>query len=185
MVSHNIDLPRHRYVHVIEAAVHRKGRADKTLPCVWWGMSATPGRMFGCHILLESGAMVVDLPLHVLRHTPDAVGAWYPEQAQRWDAYGWSLEAHEPAYLSGLTCAVLSADHARIEDGGTLWFLLDHVRDGYSLEPAQHKHHWVVALDSGTFTCLPQDMLLVRETSFTEAGPIPRIERQSALWSCE
>ncbi len=25
-VAHNIDLPRHRYCHVIEAAVHRKGR---------------------------------------------------------------------------------------------------------------------------------------------------------------
>jgi len=160
-VAHNIDLPRHRYCHVIEAAVHRKGREDKTLPCVWWGMSATPGRMFGCHILLESGAIVVDLPLHALRHERDVpwMTQWLPEQAQRWDAYGWHLEE--------------------------LWFLLDHVRDGYSAEPSQHKHHWVVALTGGTFTCVPQDMLLVQELSFTAVDGIPPIKRQSTLWSCE
>jgi len=186
-VAHNIDLPRHRYVHVIEAAVHRKGREDKTLPCVWWGMSATPGRMFGCHVLLESGAIVVDLPLHALRHERDVpwMTQWLPEQAQRWDAYGWHLEAHEPAYLSGLSCQVLSDDHHHITGTGELWFLLDHVRDGYSLEPSQHKHHWVVALTGGTFTCVPQDMLLVQELSFTAVDGIPPIKRQTKVWSCE
>lgn len=184
-MAHNIDLPRHRYVHVIESAVHRGGAKDKTIPCVWWGLSATPGRMFGCHILLESGAMVVDLPLHCLRHKADATHRWTREQAQRWDAYGWSVEAHEPAYLTGLVCRVLSDDHQHVTDVGDLWFLLDHVSDGYSLEPAQHKHHWVVALDDGTFTCVPQDQVLVAEKSFTTTGGIPPIKRQTRVWSCE
>jgi len=185
-MAHNIDLPRHRYVHVIEAAVLQSGAKDKTIPAVWWGMSATPGRMFGCHILLESGAMVVDLPLHCLRHRADATHLMRYFEAQQWDAYGWSLEAHEPAFLSGLDCRVLAEDHKSVRDVGTLWFLLDHVRDGYSLEPAQHKHHWVVALYDGGFTCVPQDMLLVNERSFTApAGPIPPIKRQTRVWSCE
>lgn len=184
-MAHNIDLPRHRYCHVIEAAVHRTGLENKTLPCVWWGISATPGRMFGCHILLESGAIVVDLPLHALRHKADATQVWHPDQAQRWDAYGWHLEAHEPAYLSGLACQVLSNDHRQISGMGFLWFLLDHVQDGYSLEPGQHKHHWVIALTTGTFTCVPQDMVLVTERSFTTVTSIPPIKRQTALWSCE
>ena len=115
-MAHNIDLPRHRYVHVIESAVHRGGAKDKTLPCVWWGLSATPGRMFGCHILLESGAMVVDLPLHALRHKADATQLWTCDKAQRWDAYGWSIEAHEPAYLTGLDCRVLTDDHRHVAD---------------------------------------------------------------------
>lgn len=184
-MRHNIDLPRQRYVHVIESAVHRGGSMDKTLPCVWWGMSATPGRMFGCHILLESGAIVVDLPLHCLRHKPEATQLWSAESAQRWDAYGWSLEAHEPAYMSGLECRVLTEDHKQVSHFGDLWFMLDHVSDGYSMEPAQHKHHWVVALDDGVFTCVPQDMVLVTETSFTRTGDIPPILRQSRVWSCE
>jgi hypothetical protein len=184
-MKHNIDLPRHRYVHVIASAVLRNGSPNETLPCVWWGMSATHGRMFGCHIMLASGAVVVDLPLHVLRHAPSAGDPWTSQQAQRWDAYGMAMEAHEPAYLSGLSCRVLSEDHRTVEHEGTLWFLLDHVSDGYSLEPAQHKHHWIVALANGAFTCVPQDMMLVHEASFTSGEAIPPIKRQDALWTCE
>ncbi len=184
-MSHNIDLPRHRYCYVIEAAVLKGGSQEQTLPCVWWGMSATPGRMFGCHILLESGAMVVDLPLHALRHKAHATHLWKPWEAQRWDAYGWSLETYEPAYLSDLRCRVLSADHKAVEDIGELWFAIDHVRDGYSLEPGQHKLHWIVALHQGVFTCVPQDMVLVNELSFTTPQGIPRIKRQTKVWSCE
>ena len=184
-MAHNIDLPRHRYVHVIASAVLRGGSQEETVPCVWWGMSATPGRMFGCHILLESGALVVDVPLHALRHQPDATQRWLPEQAQRWDCYGWSVEAHEPRYLSDLRCRVLSEDHRTVAHTGDIWFYLDHVSDGYSLEPGQHKHHWVVALTEGTFTCVPQDMLLLTELSFTQPGDIPPIKRQTKVWSCE
>lgn len=129
--------------------------------------------------------MVVDLPLHMLRHRPIVGGPWTPAQAQRWNAYGMAMEAHEPAYLSGLSCRVLSADHKTIEHAGQLWFLLDHVHDGYSLEPAQHKHHWIVALDNGAFTCVPQDMILVHDASFTDDNAIPPIRRQDVVWSCE
>ena len=184
-MAHNVDLPRHRYAFVIEAAVLRDGSHKKTLPCVWWGMSATPGRMFGCHILLESGAMVVDLPLHALRHKADATQRRMPWNAQRWNAYGWSLETYEPAYLTDCNCQVLAEDHAEVVGKGTLWFAIDHVSDGYSLEPAQHKLHWMVALSDGCFTCVPQDMLLVHEHSFTKYAGIPRIKRQTQVWSCE
>lgn len=135
--------------------------------------------------MLESGAIVADLPLHVLRHVPSAGDPWTPKQAQRWDAYGMAMEAHEPAYLSGLSCRVLSEDHRTVEHRGTLWFFLDHVSDGYSLEPAQHKHHWIVALANGAFTCVPQDMMLVHEASFTVGDAIPPIKRQDVVWSCE
>lgn len=184
-MAHNVDLPRHRYGFVIEAAVIHGGSHKKTLPCVWWGMSATPGRMFGCHILLESGAMVVDLPLHALRHKADATQRRMPWHAQRWDGYGWHLETYEPAYLSDLRCQVLSEDHKEVIGTGDLWFAVDHVKDGYSLEPGQHKIHWVVALSDGSFTCVPQDMVLVQEHSFTKYAGIPRIKRQDKTWSCE
>jgi hypothetical protein len=184
-MSHNVDLPTHRYVHVIESAVHRDGSKDKTIPCVWYGVSSTPGRMYGCHVLLESGAMVVDLPLHALRHRPDAVQRWCFDEAQRWDAFGWDIEVSEPKYLSGLMARVLDRDHREVEHYGDLWFCIDHIKDGYSQEPAQHKHQWVVALDTGVFICVPQDQLLVAEQSFTEYGAIPPIRRQTRVWSCE
>jgi len=184
-MSHNIDLPHHRYVWVIEKAVYRKSSQEKAIPAVWWGISATPGRMFGCHVLLESGAMVVDLPLHALRHEPDATHYVLPELAQRWDAYGWDIEAHQPAYLSGLDCQVLDPTHKHVAGTGNLWFFLDHVGDGYSFEPGQHKHHWIVAMHEGHFDCVPQDMLLIKEASFTVLDGIPPVTRQTKIWSCE
>ena len=184
-MAHNVDLPRHRYIHVIEAAVHRGGANDKTIPCVWYGLSATPGRMYGCHVLLESGAMVVDLPLHALRHKACATQKWYYDESQRWDAFGAHIEVYEPQYLTGLIARVLDRDHEAIAYHGDLWFCVDHVGDGFSQEPAQHKHQWIVALDSGVFTCVPQDQLLVTEQSFTEFGEVPPIKRQTRVWRCE
>lgn len=182
---HNIDLPHHRYVHVLASAVLLDTDERATIPAVWWGMSATPGRMFGCHVLLENGAIVVDLPLHVLRHGAMSVAEWDARDAQRWDCYGAAMQAHQPAYLSGLPCQVLTPDHADTRWFGNLWFYLDHVGDGFSIEPAQHKHHWVVALSNGAFTCVPQDLLLVEESSFTEVKGIPPVRRQDTVWSCE
>jgi hypothetical protein len=184
-MPHNISLPRHRYVWVVPNFVLRD--ETKTLvPAVWVGVSVTPSRSIGCHVLLENGAMVVDLPLHALR---GAHVNWVPRDISdlvAWDCYGWSAEIWEPEYLSGLRCGILTADHKQVEDEGTLYFAIDHVKDGYSLAPEQHKHLWVVERERDhVLMLLPQDRMLVEEKSFTEIDGIPPIKRQSVIWSAE
>ena len=185
-MSHNISLPRHRYVWVVPNFVLRD--ETKTLvPAVWVGVSVTPSRSIGCHVLLENGAMVVDLPLHALR---GADVDWISRDISdlvAWDCYGWSAEIWEPEYLSGLRCGILTADHKQVEDEGTLWFAVDHVKDdGFSLAPEQHKHLWVVERERDhVLMLLPQDRMLVEEKSFTEIDGIPPIKRQSVIWSAE
>ena len=69
-MPHNINLPTHRYVYVIAGFVRPTddgSPADERLPAVWWGLSVTPNRTLGAHVVLENGAMVVDLPFHALR----------------------------------------------------------------------------------------------------------------------
>lgn len=140
----------------------------------------------GCHVLTESGAMVIDLPLHALRHDAfDRDIPWTIQDAVTWDGFGWTGELWEPLYLSGLSCRILSTHHKETSLTGTLWFCLDHIGDGFSLEPAQHKHLWVVALDNGCFTQVPQDQLLITERSFTEDVGIPPIIRQTTRYSAE
>jgi hypothetical protein len=189
-MSHNIPLPRHRYVYVVPHFVLQPaalyGDHHPPIPAVWYGVSVQPGRAMGCHVLLENGATVVDLPLHALRSTPQATfKSWQIDDAVMWDGFGWSGEAWEPPYLSGLSCTILDRDHKPTMLRGTLWFAVDHLNDGYSLEPAQHKHLWVVALDTGVFVMVPQDQFLVTESSFTEHDGVPRIRRQSQLWCAE
>jgi hypothetical protein len=184
-MSHNIELPRHRYVWVVPSFVLR-GEAQALIPAVWIGVSVTAGRSIGCHVLLENGALVVDLPLHALR---GADGPWIAHDVSElvaWDCYGWSAEAWEPSYLSGLTCDILTEDHKVKTDRGTLWFCIDHIRDGYSLAPEQHKHLWIVEREiDHALLLLPQDRVLVEEKSFTRVEGIPKIKRQVQIWSAE
>lgn len=180
MAAHNIALPQHRYVIV------RGGFCTpEHTPAVWYGMSATTGRAFGCHVLLESGANVVDVPLHALAHR---LGLDAPtlEDVCQWDAYGDAVEAYAPPYLTGLSADILTADHKALTGHrATLCFALDHVGDGYSAEPSQHKHLWVAARDDGAFVCYPQDRYLIHEASFTKVDGIPRVYRQQTAWSVE
>lgn len=186
-MPHNVELPRHRYVYVVPSFVLRPDDLRTALiPAVWVGVSVTPGRALGCHVLLESGALVVDLPLHALR---GAFVQWAPlklSDVVAWDCYGWSAEIWEPSYLSGLSCAILSADHKHVTNRAKLWFAVDHVGDGFSLAPDQHKHLLVVERqDDHALMLLPQDRLLIEEASFTVVEGIPEIRRQAQVWQAE
>lgn len=188
-MPHNVTLPRHRYVWVAPSFVLRADPDDPPRPCVqavWVGVSVTPGRALGCHVLLESGALVVDVPLHALRAAHGWPGRVHLSDVVTWDCYGWDAEAWEPPYLSGLDADLLTREHTDSGDTGTLWFALDHVGDGYSLEPAQHKHLWIVHRHRDDALCLlPQDQLLVHEASFTDVTDIPPIRRQDVVWQAE
>lgn len=189
-MSHNIALPRHRYVYVVPHFVLHPAAGSAAIPAaipaVWYGISVQPGRVMGCHVLLESGATVIDLPLHALRATAAACAQdWTIQQACRWDGFGWAGEVFEPPYLSGLSARLLDEMHRMTGLRGTLWFAVDHVRDGYAMEPAQHKHLWVVELQQGCFTQVPQDQMLVTDSSFTEFTGVPKIQRQSIVWTTE
>lgn len=180
MRGHNVALPVHKYVHI------RPGFcAQEWTPAVWYGLSATHGRAFGCHVLLESGANVVDLPLHALAVSPESAPVTLEDVCQ-WDAYGSTIECYAPAYLVGLSARILSADHQR-ETGqtATLCFAVDHIGDGYSLTPEQHKHLWVAERLDGAYVCYPQDRYLVTEASFTRSQGIPQVYRQRHVWCAE
>lgn len=189
MSGHNLSLPRHRYVGVYASFVLKDAAHDhRLLPAVWWGVSVTPGRMLGCHVLLESGAMVVDLPLCALNADPThpfPPTPRTPAQTAVWDMYGWEAEVFAPTMLEDATATLL--DFGDLTDcEGRLWFAVDHVRDGYSMASGQHKHLWVVAVKHhGYLVQVPQDHLLVQDASFTEHGPLPRIQRQERIYRAE
>lgn len=182
-MPHNIALPRHRYVWVENAFV-RRTTTEGVTPAIWLGVSVTPGRMLGCHVLLEDGAMVVDLPLIALRHRAECHASSHGALIT-WDSYGWDAELFTSDYLDGITALLLDEQHQKTETYGELWFAVDHLRDGFGLEPAQHKHLWVVALDSGRFGWVPQDQLLLHDKSFTVIGDVPDIKRQDYVWGVE
>ena len=189
-MSHNISLPRHRYVWVKSRYVTTDiSHQDESLSAVWWGVSVTPNRILACHVVLENGAMVVDLPLCALRWTDPLLEAEHEVDAivdsATWDCYGWDAEIVSCEYLEQMPVSILCASHKETSVRGRLWFAIDHKTDGFSMEPAQHKHLWVVAVDTGEFAWLPQDQLLLHDKSFTEVKGVPSVKRQDIVWSAE
>lgn len=191
-MPHNISLPRHRYVWVMSDYVRHSDDGSsqyELIPAVWWGVSVQPNRVLQCHVVLENGAMVVDLPLHALRwHTQkEPTDKLLPLATMyfTWDGYGWDAEIVQVEYLDEMRVQLLDDEHRLTGEFGELWFAIDHMKDGFGMEPAQHKHLWVVANSCGRFSWVPQDQLLIYDKSFTEVDGVPKIKRQSVIWSAE
>lgn len=49
------ELPRHQYVWVDSRFTHTKPQGF--VPAVWFALTSTPSRMWGCSVMLESGAI--------------------------------------------------------------------------------------------------------------------------------
>jgi hypothetical protein len=186
---HNVPLPKHRYVWVDDAFVAREPEG-KLLPAVWFGISSHPGRAFGCHVLLECGATVIDLPLHCLRWKENAPLVESEDELSEsvaWDSFGWHAEIFESSYLAGLDVRVLNNTHTEFVAHATAWFAIDWLNNGWSDYPEQHKWLWVVAAKDGRLMAVPQDKLLFEEVSFTDDVAFPNggIKRQTQIWSAE
>ena len=80
----------------------------------------------------------------------------------------------------------MTPDHSQVTGHrADLVCAIDHIGDGYSLAPDQHKHLWIGAREDGAFVCYPQDRYLVRESSFTKVRGVPVVYRQRTIWSVE
>jgi hypothetical protein len=192
-MAHNVCLEKHRYVWVQSDYVLRDPSTEFE-PAIWWGVSSHPGRSLGCHVLLESGAVVLDLPLHALAHRDDALvtatarGSDADLVAQErcsWDNFGWEIEAIEVPLL-----ASLEVEEMHTGQLGQVWFAVDWRNNGWSDYPEQHKWLWIVARNDGWLVARPQNNLLFVEKSFTnpettERHIQERIQRQRRVWSCE
>lgn len=174
-------LPQHLYCHV-ERRFVRTGEQSGTEPAVWFGLRAYAGRAWGCHIMLECGAVIRDLPLHALSEKPDAE-PWTLAEAQHWDCYGDSFSLLRYTYLQGLEARVKCG---RGEHLGEYLFTVCPLGDGFSAAPEQSKEFKFLKLSNGRFTAQPTNRLLFIERSFTEhAGWPPDVQRQREVWSCE
>jgi len=182
-MPHNVDLPEHRYVWVRKEFIYKEPIFSYA-PAVWFGVSSTPGRAMGCHVLLENGATVIDLPLHALCCKKYPGPKIDIQDCMKWDSFGWDIETYQPQYLSGLTAHMIDSDIS-----GEAWFVVDWKNNGWSNYPEQHKWLWIIAGDDGNLYARPQNDLLFYEASFTEEehGRIPNggIKRQTEIWRAE
>lgn len=180
-------LPRHLYVFVDSSFTHKEPIGF--IPAVWFGLVSVPGRMWGCTVMLESGAIYRNLPPHAIAFRPDAAEFWLPQEAQRWDCYGERFTTVEYSYLSGLDVrAICNEGDERREIVGEYLFTVAPIGDGFSLDPSQAKEFTFVKLGNGRLTIQPTNYVLFQEKSFTTNPGFEwptGLKRQTEIWNCE
>jgi hypothetical protein len=176
-------LPHHQYVQVDTAFTHKAPEVSST-PAIWFGLVSYPGRAWGCTVLLESGAVYRNLPLHALAHTQDGLDIpWEAREAQHWDCYGSGFTTLCYDTLRGLECTAKTAD---VQRQGEYVCTIAPVGDAYSAVPSQSKELVLVALTNGRYTLQPTDRVVFRDMSFTVGDGFPRgLRRQDETYSAE
>jgi hypothetical protein len=180
-------LPRHHYVWVDSQFTHR-------VPCgfvsaTWYGLVSLRGRVWGCTVMLESGAVYRNLPPQALAFAPEPA-AWSVNDAQRWDCYGERFSAVEYTYLTGLEVLAHCNEGAASKNiPGEYLFTVAPIGDGFSQYPEQAKEFSFIKLDNGRLTIQPTNHLIFRERSFTKNDamvfPLNDLKRQTEVWTCE
>lgn len=173
-------LPKHQYVWVDKSFIREGGTGFE--PAVWFGIHSHPGRAWGCHVLLECGAVYRNLPPHALGFN-DAPPAWGLGLSQLWDCYGRQFSVLQYDYLSTLT------GKARIQGADfpiEYLFTVVPFGEGFSDAPDQSKEFMFLKTTAGRLTIQPTNKVLFEEKSFTTKVEWPKdLKRQSTTWSCE
>lgn len=153
-------LPKHQYVWVNNKFTRD---SDGWEPGVWFGLVSVPGRAWGCHVLLECGAVYRNLPLHALSFKGQE--PWSLDDSQTWNCYSERFTIHEFTYLSGLDCLVQTATGNFL---GSYLFTVAPMGDGFTAEPSQNKEYMFIRLRNGRITAQPTNFVCFNEASFTD-----------------
>lgn len=160
------DIPTHQYCYVEQKYI-TGGELQGVEPCVWFGIVAYTGRVWGCQIMLKSGAVYREVPLHALTYIDPATGVWVPSFAQHWDCYGTQFSTLCYKYLYGLDVKA-RIGRENIEREGKYLFTAIPIGDAYSEAPDEAKEFQFIQLDNGRITCQPTNRVLFIDKSFTE-----------------
>jgi hypothetical protein len=177
--SQSGQLPHHQYCYVDASFISSR---TGFIPCVWFSLVSIPGRMWGCTIMLECGAVYRAVPPHALAFDPQPEIIWLQDHAQRWDCYGREFSTIEYTFLRGLECQVKCAD--QIITGDYL-FTAAPIDDGFSRYPEQAKEFCFMQLDNGRLTIQPTDKVLFCDRSFVTPEWPTDLKTTTEIYSCE
>jgi len=171
-------LPKHIYVSVEGSFIGSSENCD----AVWFGLHSHVGRVWGCTVLLENGAVYRNLPPHAL-FWGKSPQPWSLKQSQLWDCYSPQFSTHAYTYLEGLSAKakVMGSDISC-----KYLFTAIPLGDGFTEEPTQDKEFMFLRTDHGRLTIQPTNRVKFIDASFTETDTEwPRLEVQSLTYSCE
>jgi hypothetical protein len=179
-------LPQHLYIWVDTTFTHKKSIGF--IKAVWFGLVSIPGRMWGCNIMFENGAVYRNVPPHAISFSEFPIeNKWENEQAQMWDCYGEDFSVLKYKYLSDLECGVIV--NKEVKYIGKYLFTVIPYGDGFSNSPDQAKEFTFIELENNRLTIQPTNYILFREISFTDnidkfTVPLD-LKKQTEIYYCE
>lgn len=172
-------LPHHQYCWVDLSFISDQiGLA----PCVWFGLVSIPGRVWGCTIMLECGAVYRAVPPHALAFSDNPEPTWLIDHAQRWDCYGREFSTIEYTYLRGMDVVAKCSDTTV---AGEYLFTVAPIDDGFSRYPEQAKEFMFIKLNNGRLTIQPTDKVLFCDRSFVTPEWPTNLKTTTEIYSCE
>jgi len=169
-------MPNHKYIYVDRSFISDGVGFEEA---IWFGLHSHPGRMWGCHLLLESGAFYRNVPPHAISFTKNQNNQWRPGDSQIWDCYGRKFSLLEYKYLYGLRVKLKSGI------GGKYLFTAIPYDEGFSEFPGQSKEFMFIHNDLDRLSIVPTNELLFVDKSFTEDSGWPRLKLNDKIYSCE
>lgn len=136
-------------------------------------------------VLLKSGALWYDLPIHAVVHAP--CEPWPLERCQMWDCLSDQWVAHCYNHLAELSVdvALNYAGKPVVREGGYL-FTIDFMRGFYADHPSEHKTLNIIQMEkSGHIVAYPNNRCLFHDKTFTEHTGRPDYLATNRQWYCE
>lgn len=178
------EIPKHQYVFIDSSYIYKSCNSG-FIPAVWYGLVSLRGRVWGCTIMLECGAIYRNLPPNSISFIENPEPNWTLKDSQRWDCYGERFTCIEYEFLNSLEVKVIY-DNKQL--GGQYLFTVAPIKDAFSMFPEQAKEFKFIKLDNGRLTIQPTNFLLFKDASFTtnDSFEIPKgLKCQSEIYTCE
>ncbi len=161
------------------------GKENGLVPALWIGVSSRLGFSLGCHVLMDTGAMYIHLPIHALLMHPLTSEQHEHEHLEYWDQQACDISISTFPIL-GRCCARLRG--GKESPGGYLFTVdasaVSHPDFGMSKIPDEHKWKHIIQLDNGQIAALPNNAIRWLDTAWV-TKPLERLSVQEQHWSVE
>jgi hypothetical protein len=174
------NIPHHIYCWVDSSFIRKNAKPFTYERCIWFALHAKAGHSWGCHIMLECGAVYRGVPPHALAFHEAPEKEWRLYDTQIWDCYG--------DQFSVVTYNYLYSQRAEIRSNGLFGrylFTVIPMYDGFTQDPSQSKEFMFIQLDNGRLTIMPTNELRFHDKSYTEGDWPKDLKLNNSTWRVE
>lgn len=155
------------------------------IPAYWYGVTSVPGRMLGCHIMLENGSNWARLPLHSILNK-NQITYKNPNEIQKWDCFGYDIQVIRFNFLRDQAVQLLDLPELK----GRYLFTIDSCDPQgiapFAEFPEQHKTFTIVACEDGTIRSRPNNMLRWLDPAlYNVSEKLPSFKAQTHIFRSE